>query len=464
MRAEMPNELEGGLGQTLNPRALLNETTAELGGLDTGPLPHELAGDAPVDSGDGGSTAVAEREPGLDAPRKGRQRGRQSGKPESAVKAPKHEADTIGGGESGDGAAAPESSAAHPAPSSVLRDYFKSKGYDVSGYAKDEDLESELQETMRTHQEMPDILRLAAIGRRYAPHGEKIEQWMREQAGQTQQTQEKPPETRQPEAKQTPEWQKKPPHEKWWGNVCTVDPSGTRYILKDEYVGKVDSSIPEKLMVYAKWKDEADDLYGDFPGLIQKYGPKLDGYVKVDDLPRMFDEHLRTSQQRSRSEEMVRQNLGLFYELDGQGRIKVDPRTGGEQLSPIGQLVQHHANSLRQAGLTDQQQIEELAMLKTEADINRWQNQQGGGQAGATAKPAAKAAPQKTVAEKKAEGEEGFVTRAIKSAKNEGNRGGGQSIVNETNSNGKRFTDKQLLRALANESAEELGGSLNDLD
>jgi hypothetical protein len=250
-----------------------------------------------------------------------------------------------------------------------FRESFGRYGYDTSRYQSDDDAMRAVAEQMRVLQSQQHFAQLGQQAMPYWGEFQKfIEQQKQQQAAQ--------------QAQQS----------KWW-NAPDYDPAWANHIERDPQSGELRlkaNAPPDALQNLLKFRDfKAESEIKFFKDPIGTLKPGLEPLVK-EIAQRMIQEQLGGYQQQTVVEQLHRRDAPWLYETDEKGQVRYG-LDGKPQASIAGRIFDAHTATMLNAGMTNKQEIWEIARKATYADLEMAKRNGQQGQV-----PAGGAAPQQT--------------------------------------------------------------------
>jgi len=267
-----------------------------------------------------------------------------------------------------DSSPTPAPSPAPAAGGSSIREFLSSRNYDVSRFESDQDaMEAMLATAEALHEARPMI----EAGRRYAPHAADLDRFLAEQL-QSQPGAPAPESSRaavppavppatpagtSSTAPESLEW-KPPEFDPTWASRTRWDAEAGRYVPATQYDSP---AVADKMNGFREWQDSASrDILLRFPELVQQaVAPQL--HETQQTIEQRVQELVGQAMARYTAEQETaqyfQQREADLFELDEQGRQKLDPQTGEPALSPKGQVFREYAEQGRSFGIADPSQL-----------------------------------------------------------------------------------------------------------
>jgi hypothetical protein len=224
--------------------------------------------------------------------------------------------------------AAPEQ-AATPEFTSI-RDWMGGQGFDTSRYQSDEDAVKELfQFRVQAQQAQQQA----------AYYQQQLQQYQQ----QLQQHQTPAP---QPKVEQKPYWEPLPEFNPDWVQLVERDQATGRLVVKEQFRGQVDPSLPQKVEAYARAKEDRqakllqDPVAAIWEGVQQRLEPILNER----------EQKWRQDYERNQQAQQFMNALipKLFAFDQGTGQPLIDPTTGSQAFTPWGQAFQYYLDEASQ--------------------------------------------------------------------------------------------------------------------
>lgn len=377
---------------------------------------------------------------------------------------------------------APAAPAEETPKSKAILEYLRSKDYALDpSFQSDDDVTPFLDRYAQIAEQYPQLAEEAQLGRRYAAHRDKIDAYLSQAEGKT--VEPAPAPAPVADAPVAPAgWEAKPEYDARWRNYCEMDPELGQYVLKEKSRGLVDPAIADKLNRYDQWRvGAADKIVSEFPQLVQQYVPKLDGYVRREDVEQIVRQFAAQSQTQQETLSVVGQLAEHCFDKDELGRPILDPGTGKYKTSPFGDAFKSARAQLQAQGVTSIQALTQAAYASaaavTQSDPMGWYGWKqpeapapepapnpvanGNGKNGHAPKPVngnGRTEPQ-------ADPKESFIQRAVRDSRTpEGNRGAAVNRMREDSQyapGGRALirSDEQLLEAMFSEEMAAAGMS-----
>ena len=238
------------------------------------------------------------------------------------------------------GTAPPVAPASPSGVSFDVLNYLKSKNLDVSRFqSPDQALETLLSSLQGYHQQVQQLQPLATMGQQYAPHADKIQQFLAEQAKQAQ-----------------------PAPQAGWQAPERPDPRYESMLEYDQQYGcyRAPKDMPalqpyaDKLNEYREWqRSTIADMTSDPFGTVRKAG--LDDWWKEQQQGVLEQVKSLLAEQRANDEDrqFFEQKKKDLYQVDQTGNLLVDPITGQPVLSPKGQAMTRYLQQAADYGIND---------------------------------------------------------------------------------------------------------------
>lgn len=251
-----------------------------------------------------------------------------------------------------------------PVPTQV-RDSLAQRGYDVSGFTSDEDLLSAIEQG----QAIADQHRMVEPHlREFMSQRDEYYRWREQQRAAGQQPGQPGQQPQSPQGQ--PAAKKKawelPEYDENWKQYVKWDDARGEYVPRDQYSSP---AAAEKLNAYARALQKQQQDFWQNPH--EKVWEGLEDRVQqqVNAGIQQFMQQQTAAQQAA---SYINQHKAELYVTDPQGQIQAD-HAGNPLLRPKGQALWSYIEHLRQAGVTDVLQRNQLAIQMVEADELRQQ-------------------------------------------------------------------------------------------
>lgn len=234
---------------------------------------------------------------------------------------------------------------------------FRERGYDTSSFSDDQQFVQTLESGLSQLSEMPALRQQIDAAQ--------------QSAAQPSYTEPMPSSTEAPEDYQEESAWSPPEYDERWENLVQIDPESGQYVPTSEHVNP---SVAQRANEYREWLRSQGKEFWQQPYDFMKKG--LDGWVReiVND---HVDAALYQSNVDGNVESFLDTNKGRFYVMDQNGRQVMDPKTGGEMLTPEGNALKQHAEQAKEFGIFEPDKIQAYALNMLERDLYAGQaNQQ----------------------------------------------------------------------------------------
>lgn len=247
---------------------------------------------------------------------------------------------------------------APPPEMGSIREAFKSRGYDTTGFEDDEQFIQTIELGLSQLNDLPQLQQMAQYGQQYLQQASAPQQ---QQQQYEEPVQEAPPEPVY-EEEEVSAWAP-PEFDKGWDSLLRVDSRTGTYVPINEHVSPV---VAQKANEYRTWLRDQGQRFWNNPYDFMKEG--LTDWV-ADVADSVVEQRMGQQSTNDQVTDFLSQNANRFYMLDQMGNIQYDPNTGQEYLTQEGQALKHYATEARSGGMSDPQRIQEYALGMVERDL-----------------------------------------------------------------------------------------------
>lgn len=233
-----------------------------------------------------------------------------------------------------------DSTPSAPAPSFSTRDYLKSQNLNVDSFQDDKSVVDALLNIYREHEQAKPFI---PYGREYAQNREQFELWRRAQAEQL---------AKQQAPVDKKSWWTKPEFDPNWQNQVILDNQGN-YVPKQGYP----TDIAAKMNAYVAHQRKVIQDFTIDPMAMLRPGVEE---VAREIAQKMVDEKLAGFQTQQFIQSFEQQNANWLFQ-QGPNGTAYDPVTGQPQTTPVGREFYAITKSLRDKGVTNPRDQEEIA-------------------------------------------------------------------------------------------------------
>jgi len=271
------------------------------------------------------------------------------------------------------GTPAPATPAGTPAAPEYqsVRDALANYGLDLRGQFSDD--HAALQHLIGQVRAAQSLQQLAQYGQAYLQQAPQFAQWQQAQEA-----------ARRQAAQAQAQWFRAPEY----------DPRWLSQITRDSTTGElrvVAGAPPEVLPKYNAWIDHQRSFLDRFSrDPIGAIRPGIEQVVQQV-AEQMVQQHLGNYRETSEAQRFVAEHSGWLHSHDAQGHAVMDPRTGREQLSPLGQRFEQYVREAAQMGLQGTQAQARYALGLVQRDYVLAQAQAAAGSGMNPADPGAAA-------------------------------------------------------------------------
>jgi hypothetical protein len=267
---------------------------------------------------------------------------------------------------------APVTAAAAPEPTPI-RDRMASRGYDVSGFASDEELLVSLESVTAQAQQMPQMQRMA-------------QQWQQHLEGLSEQqpaTQASPQVA--PEQPAISPWGA-PEYDPGWEPHVRFDGEAGRYVPKDMHSNP---AIADKYNTHRQWaaqrqQELIQDPIGTLSSVMDPHiDQRVQAAIQAHQAEQDAQQQLFSSEQQAR--QFIAENSKRLFIHDANGNTQAD-QLGNAMFTPEGQVFYDHMTTAQQLGITDPANVVKYA---TQLMVPSGHPSQAGQQPAAPVSPAA---------------------------------------------------------------------------
>lgn len=266
-----------------------------------------------------------------------------------------------------------------PEPTQVAPQGFREQcadamGWDTTDFADDDAFKAALSGSL---EQLEGDRELVNLGRQFAPVASQwpaFQEWQQEQQAAQASAETA---TAEPAAAEVPafEWDYPEPNDNDLA-FLERDPATGLYRPKGDWI--VPPGTAERVnQQVAGQRTMAERLVTQFPSLVTGVtAPIIEGLrTELSELKAAFT----TAQERLDSQTYMQQHAGDFYQHDEQGNLVVDPQTHQPVLSPVGRAQQDAESALRDAGMTDPDQLRSVAeaFVSLQREAGRFESPNG---------------------------------------------------------------------------------------
>ena len=243
---------------------------------------------------------------------------------------------------------------APPPEAASIRDAFKSRGYDTTGFENDDQFIETIESGLAQLNDLPQLQQMAQYGQQYLQQSSAPPQY-------EEPVQEAPPEPVY-EEEVAPAWNP-PEFDKGWDNLLRVDSGTGTYVPVNEHVNP---AVAQKANEYRDWLRGQGQRFWDNPYDFMKEG--LSEWV-ADVADSVVEQRMGQDQTNNQVTDFLADNAERFYVMDQGGNIQYDPNSGEEVLTQQGQALKHYASEARSGGMSEPERIQQYALGMVERDL-----------------------------------------------------------------------------------------------
>ena len=237
----------------------------------------------------------------------------------------------------------------HPQPS--VRQAFADRGYDVSQFQDDATFVQALEQGLATIPQMQGQM------------DQMQNAWLQQQQQDRVAQYEEPYYAPTPESAPSPGASWNPPeYDPEWDALVTVDQESGQFVPRYKHVNPIVAQKANEYRDYLRkegqrfWQNPHDFVWD---GLNDRVEQMVQDRVS---------DAVQGIRDRSSARDFLDEHKSIFFQLDSQGNRMTDSQ-GNELLTPAGHKMHEYANRLRASGVSDPQEIRELASGLLQRDM-----------------------------------------------------------------------------------------------
>tara|TARA_R110000824_G_scaffold6882_4_gene31616 strand:- start:6933 stop:8201 length:1269 start_codon:yes stop_codon:yes gene_type:complete len=241
--------------------------------------------------------------------------------------------------------------AQEPAQTPSVRQAFAERGYDVSQFQDDSTFVQALEQGLATIPQMQGQM------------DQMQHAWLAQQQQERSTQYDEPYYAPTPESAPEPQASWNPPeYDPEWDALVTVDQESGQFVPKYKHVNPIVAQKANEYRDYLRkegqrfWQNPHDFVWD---GLNDRVEQMVQSRVS---------DAVQGIKDRSTAQDFLEENKSIFFQLDAQGN-RVTDQNGHEVLTPAGKKMQEYAHRLRSSGVTDPQEIRDLASGLLQRDM-----------------------------------------------------------------------------------------------
>ena len=236
-----------------------------------------------------------------------------------------------------------------PGPQPSDRQAFADWGYDVSQFQDDSTFVQALEQGLATIPQMQGQM------------SQMQNAWLAQQQQDRSAQYEEPYYPPTPESAPASSWNP-PEYDQDWDALVKMDPETGQFIPRYQHVNPI---VAQKANEYREYLRKEGQRFWENPHdfMWEGLNDRVENMVQA-----RVQDAVEGIRDRSSARDFLDENKSIFFQLDAQGNRMTDGQ-GSELLTPAGHKMQEYARRLRSSGVTDPQEIRDLASGLLQRDM-----------------------------------------------------------------------------------------------